>query len=179
MQAYFMRHAETDYNVLQLANDDPTRNVHLTATGLHQARAAAEQLKDIPFQAMIVSELPRTRHTANIINRCHGVSIRSHPDINDIRTGFDGQPAWKHAAWTRNDPMYAKAPGGESRHEHRRRVQHFIDWLSRHSYHTVLVVAHEETLRVCLAQFRHLDDNAMLTTRVDNCQCFEFTLQRP
>jgi alpha-ribazole phosphatase len=178
MNVHLIRHAQTDYNLLGLCNDDPTRRVHLTDQGINQAQAAAQQLKDVAFQAIIVSELPRTRHTARIINAHREVPIRAHPDINDIRTGFDGQPSWKHVALTRANPMNAKARGGESRREHRRRVLSFLDWLGGLYLHTVLVVAHEETLRVCMALACRLSDSEMLALSADNCQLSTIILTR-
>ncbi|MBI3772037.1 MAG: histidine phosphatase family protein [Gammaproteobacteria bacterium] len=77
---------------MHLCNDDPQRNVHLTPAGETQARAAAERLRNAGIERILVSELPRTRQTADIINRHHHAPIETHPLINDIRSGFDGQP---------------------------------------------------------------------------------------
>ena len=63
-----MRHGRTNYNDLNLCNDDPNRDVHLTNKGIMQAEEAALALRDVVFDRMIVSPLPRTRQTAEIIN---------------------------------------------------------------------------------------------------------------
>ncbi len=38
MKTYFMRHGQTNYNVLGLCNDDPARPVHLTDLGIEQVQ---------------------------------------------------------------------------------------------------------------------------------------------
>jgi probable phosphoglycerate mutase len=47
MNLYVMRHGHTSYNELGLCNDDPNTYVSLDNTGIQQARAAAEQLRNI------------------------------------------------------------------------------------------------------------------------------------
>ncbi len=66
-----MRHGKTNYNILRLCNDDPKREVHLTEKGSTQAEDAANKLKNVPIVRIIVSELPRTRQTAEIVNQYH------------------------------------------------------------------------------------------------------------
>jgi len=87
-----MRHGQSDYNVRALCNDDPRREVGLTALGVRQVEAAAERLREVPLGRILVSELPRTRRSAEIVNRYHHVPIETHAAINDIRSGFDGRP---------------------------------------------------------------------------------------
>ena len=72
MEIYLLRHGQTDYNVRGLCNDDPARAVNLNSAGIRQAMAAAERLKSTTISRILVSELPRTQHTAAIINRYHG-----------------------------------------------------------------------------------------------------------
>ncbi len=176
MHVYLMRHGQTNYNVQGLCNDDPAEDVHLTAAGIEQSEQAAEQLKDISIDLIVTSELPRTRQTAQIVNRHHGVKILQHPAINDLHTGFNGRPSAEHQQTIVQDRLRTKPPGGESLLEHKQRVLTFIDWLKGVGQHTVLVVAHEETLRVCVAYFRGFSDEGMLGIPVGNCQIFHFEL---
>ncbi|MCG6968894.1 MAG: histidine phosphatase family protein, partial [Gammaproteobacteria bacterium] len=60
MNLYVLRHAQTNYNLLGLCNDDPDDDVHLTATGIKQAEAAAKHLAEVPLSQIYVSELKRT-----------------------------------------------------------------------------------------------------------------------
>ena len=68
MKLYLARHAETNYNIAKLANADPNIDVHLTEHGIEQAENLAELLKDVDYDIVYISELPRTRQTAEIIN---------------------------------------------------------------------------------------------------------------
>lgn len=177
MQVYFMRHGQTNYNQQLLCNDDPTKDVHLTVTGTQQAQVAAEELKHAPLQKIIISELPRTRQTADIINQYHRVTIETCATINDLRSGFDSQPVSDYLSAIAHDRLHASANGGESLIQHKQRVLGFIDWLQQQKEHCLLVVAHEETLRVVYAWVHMLDDEVMMEQEFGNCAWFEFTLE--
>lgn len=176
MLAYFTRHAQSNYNLQGLCNNDPGRDVHLTEAGIEQARACAEQLRGAGLQRIIVSPLPRTRHTAEIINRFHGVPITEHAAINDIRSGFDGRPVAEYFAAIAADRLNTRPPGGESLLEHKQRVLGYIDWLRQQPEQVTLTVAHEETLRVIVAYFEGLDEQQMLQVNVANCEVRRYEL---
>ena len=99
-----MRHGRTNYNDLGLCNDDPNADVHLNDVGKQQAQAAAEQLRDVRLDRIIVSPLSRTRQTAEFVNQYHGTPIEVHPDITDIRPGFDGKAVDEYFAVIAHDP---------------------------------------------------------------------------
>jgi probable phosphoglycerate mutase len=171
MNLYVMRHGHTSYNELGLCNDDPNANVSLDNTGIQQARAAAEQLRDITLDLIIVSPLQRTRQTAGFINKYHHAPIVVHPDIADIRSGFDGKSVAEYFAAIAHDPLNARINGGESLLDHKRRVLGFIDWLQRQPQENILVVAHEETIRVFVACFEgNVADEQLRSINIDNCE---------
>lgn len=174
MMVYCMRHGQTNYNIKRLCNDNPGADVHLTPAGRRQAREAAEGLERVPLEKIIVSELPRTRETAEIVNRHHGVDIVTNPQINDIRSGFDGQPVRQYQRAISRDPLHVRPEGGESLVDHKQRVVDFIRWLREQPYGTVLVVAHEETLRVFYTYFLGLDDDQMLWLDFRNGEIISF-----
>ncbi len=174
MKIYCVRHGETNYNRLGLCNDDPARDVHLTETGIRQAEAVAEQLSSVPIELIVISGLPRTRETADIINRYHHVPVEEHAALNDIVSGFEGRPVADYYAATGHDRLHLRINGGESLLDYKRRVQGFVDWLHTRSESTVLVVAHEETLRVLKAWFDGLPDEAMLDMDFGNCDVLRF-----
>jgi broad specificity phosphatase PhoE len=178
MQVYFMRHGQTNYNRQLLCNDDPTKDVHLTSAGTQQAQRAAEKLKHVPLEKIIVSELPRTRQTADIINQYHQVGIESCATINDLRSGFDSQPVTDYLSAIAHDRLHASANGGESLIQHRQRILGFLEWLQQQKEDCLLVVAHEETLRVAYAWANQLDDEAMMEQEFNNCEWFEFNLAK-
>jgi probable phosphoglycerate mutase len=166
-----MRHGHTNYNQLGLCNHDPNADVYLDNLGKQQARAAAERLRDVRLDRIIVSPLPRTRQTAEFINQYHDAPIEVHPDIADIRSGFDGKPVGEYFAAIAHDPLNARVNGGESLLDHKQRVLGFIDWLKHQPQENILVVAHEETLRVFVACFEgNVPDERLRDLAIGNCE---------
>jgi probable phosphoglycerate mutase len=171
MNVFVMRHGRTNYNDLGLCNDDPNADVYLNELGKEQAQAAAERLRDVTLDRIVVSPLPRTRQTAEFINQYHGAPIDVHPDIADIRSGFDGKSVEAYFAAIAHDPLNARVNGGESLLDHKQRVLRFIDWLQGQPQESVLVVAHEETLRVFVAYFEgNVPDERLRDLHVGNCE---------
>ncbi len=171
-----MRHGETNYNLRGLCNDDPRDDVHLTDTGRRQAELAAEQLRHVRLEHVFVSELPRTRETAAIVNRHHGAPLTVRAALNDIRSGFNGRPVAEYFAATGHDRLHLRVNGGESLLDYQARVLPFLAELQARSERSVLAVAHEETLRVLVAHLRGLPAAEMLGLHFGNCQIVTFTL---
>ena len=171
---YCLRHGQTNYNVLGLCNDDPSREVHLTELGRAQAQDAANELRHARLQKIFVSPLRRTRETAEIINQFHHAPIVTDPLLIDIRSGFDSQPVTDYFATIAHNRLHARQPGGESVFEHKQRVLAFIRWLMLQGDMSVLVIAHEETMRVFIAYFADLSDEQMLDITARNCQIFHW-----
>ncbi|MEJ2449637.1 MAG: histidine phosphatase family protein [Gammaproteobacteria bacterium] len=174
MQILFMRHGQTNYNLFGLCNDDPGRDVYLTTTGIAQAEAAAERLRQTPLDMIVTSELPRTRQTAEIVNRYHQLELRQHPALNDIRSGFDGQPVSEYFAAIAADPLHLAVNGGESLLSHKQRVLGYLDWLRQQPAQAVLSIAHEETLRVFYAWFHRIPDERLRDLHFSNCEVVQF-----
>ncbi|MEJ2643726.1 MAG: histidine phosphatase family protein [Gammaproteobacteria bacterium] len=176
MELYLMRHGETNYNVLGLCNDDPADPVHLTERGRRQAQEAALRLKSTPIGRILVSELPRTVQTAAIVNAHHGVPMTVRPELNDIRTGFNGRPVEEFHRALAGSPLHRKAPGGESICEHKARVLKVLQWLDTVTEPIILMVSHEEPLRVLIGHFRGLADREAMALKIDNCEILHFRL---
>jgi len=176
MELYLMRHGETNYNVLGLCNDDPADPVYLTERGRRQAREAALRLKATPIGRILVSELPRTVQTAAIVNTHHGAPLTVRAELNDIRTGFNGRPVEEFHRALAGSPLTHKAPGGESICEHKARVLEVLQWLGQATEPVILVVSHEEPLRVLIGHFQGLGDREMMGLKIDNCQILHFRL---
>ena len=171
MRLYCMRHGRTNYNDLGLCNDDPGQPVHLTETGIAQAQSAALALRHVPFDRMIVSPLPRTRQTAEIVNRYHAVPITTHSDLTDIRSGFESKPVTEYFAAIAHNPLQQRINDGESLMDHKYRILRFIEWLKTQQDDTLLIVAHEETMRVFIAFFEgNINDAQLRNIHVANCE---------
>jgi len=67
---YLVRHGETDWNLFKRFNGNT--DVYLNKTGIAQAKALAEELKDVRFDVAYCSPLTRARQFCEII---HGGSI--------------------------------------------------------------------------------------------------------
>lgn len=176
MQLYVMRHGQTNYNLRGLCNSDPSRDVHLTETGIQQAQQAAKELQDVELELILVSELPRTQQTAEIVNQHHNIEIRSQPEMNDIRSGFEDRPVMEYQAAIARDRLNSKCNDGESLLEHKQRIVQFLDKLPTKDYSSVLLVAHEETLRVIDGYFHHLPDENMIELHFKNCEILRYSI---
>lgn len=174
MHVLFMRHGQSNYNLRGLCNDDPADDVHLTAAGIAQAEIAAEKLRLTPLDMIVTSALPRTRQTGEIINRYHALDILIHPALNDIRTGFNGRPVTEYFAATALDPLQIAVNGGESLLMHKQRVLTYLDWLQQQTVHSVLTIAHEETMRVFYAWFHGVPDEKLRDLHFTNCEILAF-----
>jgi len=171
MRIYVMRHGRTNYNELGLCNDVPSDDVYLNAKGKKQAQIAAEKLRHVTIDRIIVSPLPRTRQTAEIVNQYHGASIEVNPAIGDIKSGFNNKPVHDYFSAIAHDPVNARVNDGESLMDHKQRVLCFISWLLTQSEDNILVVAHEETVRVFIAHFEgNIADAELRDIQVGNCE---------
>lgn len=178
MHIVCLRHGETNYNVAGLCNDDPRDDVHLTPRGIEQARTAGHALAHESFDRAFVSPLPRTQETARLVLGGRALTLEVRPELNDIRTGFNGRPVAEYYAAIAHDKLNARVPGYESLMDHKRRVRGFIDWLVQQQARQVLIVAHEETLRVFYAYFHPMDDLAMAGLKFGNCEVLRFDTGR-
>jgi alpha-ribazole phosphatase len=176
MRLLCLRHGQSEYNILGLCNDDPGRPVPLTARGRAQAGAAAAALAGEPLERVFCSELPRARETAAIIARPHQLAVQPHPALNDIRTGCDGRPVAEYFRALGGNRLTDRVGSGETLLDHQARVLGFLDWLQPQPLTTVLVVAHEETLRVFAVWQRQLPPPALEGLAFGNCEVLELRL---
>ena len=144
-----IRHGETVWNAehrFQGHGDSP-----LTETGRNQVAALGRRMKDMDFDALISSDLGRTRETASIIADFtgHGVEFDSRlrernygvlegltvPEIRETQSDA-------YDRFNTDDPDYI-LPGGESHRQHyRRNVAIFEELLTGRVGTKVAVVAH-------------------------------------
>ena len=144
MKIYLARHAETNYNLLKLNNSDPKVDVHLTDKGIAQAENLSKTLHEADFEAVFISELPRTRQTAEIVNRSHNKAVTVDDRLNDNRTGFEGRLVadWLNALAAADDQWTANFNGGESMADSVERADAFMNELVKKPFKSVLIVTH-------------------------------------
>lgn len=155
-----LRHGETDYNAARRMQGQ--LDTDLTATGVEQARAAAEELRGSGVSKIVSSDLTRARRTAEIVAGALGLEVTEDARLRETHLG-----AWQgltHAEvdttdggirthW-RNNPGWAP-PEGESRLEVARRARPVVDELMQ-TYRgwgdsAVLLVAHGGTIAALTA----------------------------
>ena len=178
VKIYIARHAETNYNLLNLCNDSPLVDVYLTPNGIKQGKILAESLKDVAFDLIITSEFPRTKETARLINTYHHAPVMQDKRINDVVTGFEGQPVSEFRDFRKNssNPWTAKFKSGESFEDEKARVGLFLDNLKTMDANVVLVVTHQAIARLIYANINKLPNERVRDLEVSNTHCFDFEL---
>lgn len=137
------RHGETDWNrdgIWQGWADPP-----LNETGRAQARELAEQLRDVPFDAVYSSDLQRARETAEIAAAPHGVPVVTDPGLREIDIG-----SWSGLTRAEIEERFpdGERPGGETREQHASRVLEAVERIARENPgRRILLVTHGGTMR--------------------------------
>lgn len=152
-----VRHGATDWNRdgrYQGQADPP-----LNAEGRMQAEAVAASLASRPLEAIYSSDLRRARDTAESIARAHGLTVLLEPRLREINQGaWEGMLVEDIAAgfpeeWRaiRDDPLHARAPGGESVEDvARRAMECMCEIAGRFPRGPVVIVSHGLTLACVL-----------------------------
>ncbi len=94
---WFLRHGETDWNTKSLAQGNV--DIALNATGLAQARTAAELLTHRGIAEIVASPLSRARDTAQIVADRLGLAVEYDEGLREVSYGsHEGQPMtdWFH-----------------------------------------------------------------------------------
>ncbi len=172
MKITVVRHGQTNYNVAGLHNSDPSIDVHLTPDGINEAKQVALELKDEPFDALFISELPRTRQTAEYINEYHKLPILVDARLNDINTGFEGQTVEQyHKKRGASPDIYTFRHGdAESSEDVYNRTEAFIEDLRKQNYSNVLIVTSKHNYRHFRNIIDRLDPRRSLREHVSNAE---------
>lgn len=157
MKIYIIRHGQSEGNRLKLHcgwSDTP-----LSELGHQQARRANAYLKDIPFDCVYCSDLPRAKQTAqDALPGCQPIyspklreigvgTLADHP-IAEVSAKY-GAPYWEHVR-TQDFSAY----GGETQEQMRERLRSFFrDTLEplEGRCDTVAVFGHEGTVHQMLS----------------------------
>jgi probable phosphoglycerate mutase len=105
------------------------------------------------------------------------VSIEVYSDLADIRSGFEDKPVSDYFAAIVHDPLRKRVNGSESLLYQKLLVLRFIDWLKGQKNKILLVVAHEETMRVFIAYFEGgIEDDQLRKIHIGNCEYRHYML---
>jgi len=178
MKLLLVRHGQTNYNELGLNNSDPSVDVHLTETGIQQVEALAEKLRGTPIGQIYISELPRTRQTADMINKFHNAPIEVDPRLNDIRTGYENKSAIDYFAAldAAPDRWNQRFDDGESVEDIKIRVASFIADLKMKPYETVLVVTSRDLINAAYGLITNISNQEAWNHHVDKGSCLELEM---
>lgn len=173
MKITVVRHGQTNYNVAGLHNSDPSIDVHLTDAGIDEAKRIAEELKNEPFDALFVSELPRTKQTADYINKYHKLPIKVDARLNDINSGFEGRTVEEYHS-KRNASLdiytFRYEENAESSEDVYKRTKSFIDDLKKLNYSNALIVTSKHNFRHFRNIIDGLDPRASLSEHIPNVE---------
>lgn len=151
---YFVRHGESEANAAGRfagRTDSP-----LTELGRRQAETVADALASVPFDRVVGSDLSRTRDTATVIARRHGLPVETFPELREIDMG---EAAGRKFEDAREHPEYSpdgflRWPGGESLEEALARSSACIDRLVAESPNaTICVVGHGGITRILVSHY--------------------------
>lgn len=152
MKIILVRHGESEANVADRINDDPSRMVNLTEHGRKQAETASNDLRTVRFTHAYASEFPRARQTATILLRHHACPLHIDARLNERRSGMDNLPVHAFNDLVHRDPLRIKPEQGESFLELMERLRNFMDEIAmRHSPGMILAVSHENPILAALA----------------------------
>lgn len=169
MKVVFVRHGESEANVADFINDDPTRAVNLTERGREQARLAAERLQGMSFTHAFASEFPRARQTAAILLQRHSCGLGVDARLNERRSGMDGLPTRTFNDLVRSDPIRIGPPRGENFLEQTERLRSFLRSLETlPATASLLAVSHEYPLRSVLV-LAGVDPERAVRQDIPNC----------
>ena len=151
-----LRHATTAATGTRLGGWKP--GVHLDAGGRTQAEAAARRLARLPVTAVYSSPLERTRETAAVIARTHGLRVRIDRDLGEVEYGdWTDRPLSRLrrlAAWqvVQRTPSRMAFPGGGTiRGAQARAVDATERLAAAHPGGTLVLVSHADVIKAVVA----------------------------
>jgi probable phosphoglycerate mutase len=151
----FIRHGETDWNVAKRIQGQT--DIALNETGHNQALAMAFNAAHYDFAAIYSSDLNRAYETAKMVAERRGLEVRKMPELRERHYGIfqgitatEGSKAFPeaHAHYIARDVHY-NFENGESMLDFAKRVEHAVDFMTRHHSKQVLAaVSHAGVLDI-------------------------------
>ncbi len=155
---FLVRHGETDWN--REGRFQGQMDIPMNRTGLGQARAVAETLKDVSLDRIVASPLARTRETARPLEELTGLPVEMNGGLVEIshglwegRTAGEVEAEWPGmlAAW-HGHPELVTMPGGESLADVQKRAWPAFLRTVEEEGESVVVVSHDAVLKVILCR---------------------------
>jgi broad specificity phosphatase PhoE len=176
MELILVRHGETDWNKGAIFRGH--EDVKLNATGILQADATADALKDKVFEAIYSSPLKRAMVTAVRIALPHEIKVRENEAFVDINYGMwqglkeetvKDRYAKAYERWTES-PSRMKFPGGEKVKNAWKRVNSGLrELLMVHGTGSVVIVSHRIPIKFMTAYLLGKGYSGFPEVRHDPC----------
>lgn len=178
MEILFVRHGESEANVLELMYGSSDYN--LTERGKEQARRAGEIISNMGFipDAFFVSSLVRTHETLESMG--YNLSVAVSDDRLDERHLGDLE-GLEYRLLHENNPdlfvewnedwLHYKPGGGESHFDFQNRIVSFLDELEKKykNGENVLVVCHGGTMKTIFSHVFSHDVDSFFNIEIYNC----------
>lgn len=164
MKLYLIRHGETEFN--KHFKFIGRTDAGLSEKGLHQARAVADQLKDVNIKAVYSSDKTRAVQTAEIIAAVHGLEVNRSDCLKEIDFG-----RWEGLTYDEimvkdsdllqrwiDDPVNEAIPDGETWDDFRGRVIDSVNGIiDGEREGCVVVVTHGGPIKLLVSYFKGED----------------------
>ena len=180
MRLIVVRHGETSYNAQRRYTGQS--DVPLNALGEVQAAALRDSLAMEHIDAVVTSDLERTRVTARAITHNHGLHLHEDSDLRELAFGeWEGctydevlaRDANLVSLW-RADPTQYAPPGGETVNQVRDRCARALQrWQTQYPEGSVVWVTHGGLIGVLLCHVLDIDLKRRWQFRHDNASISE------
>lgn len=182
MKVYFMRHGETDWNIVKRIQG--TTDIPLNQNGLLLAEKTAAEMnrQGIRFDRIYSSPLIRAKQTAELMNKFSNVEIKYDDRIREFCFGkgegitfeeIKVNPEYKMLRnWFLSPADYKAEKGAESYESFFGRIDDFLDNEIRpieKECGSVLVVCHGGVVRGLLKQMLGWSVERFAETKIPNC----------
>ena len=183
MKLYFVRHGESEANIQHVISNRESP-FGLTPRGRGQAKALAENLKDIPITAVYSSPVLRARETAEILSQSFHLPSQVTEALREYDCGIleekSDEASWKlHREiaedWTVNHNYLRKPEGGENFLDIKKRFIPFIESFTHNhlnSQNHILFVSHGGLLQLMLPEIlTNIDHDFVRLHGIGHTQC--------
>ena len=176
MKIYFVRHGESEANVL---NEFSNRGLKhgLTEKGKSQASKLSDKLRNHKIDLIYSSSLLRAQQTAEILSENLAVPVKIVDELIEHDCGLEGKSddcSWDRYTelmdnWLRHKKYSYIIEGGESYSDLRNRFVPFVNMLL-HSNSNGLLVGHGSLYRLMLPEvIENIDNGFTYNHHLDNC----------
>ena len=142
---FFMRHGQSEANMLDVVSDKVDNPHSLTDEGKKQVEATAEKLKEKKIDIIIASPFVRTKETAKILSEKLGLDIAFDERIQEPNFGsLDGKKVPEYYKIPMIERFDNPCEGGESLNDVRKRMGEFIYEIDKkYDGKNILIVSHD------------------------------------